>query len=59
MDVSYHALEIAKNKLDFDNMNDKVKERIKLIQSSLMYQDKRLKGFDAATCIWVQVTIIG
>ena len=53
MDVSHRALERAQERLRFDRMPSKVKERVKLIHGSLTYRDKRLAGFDAATAIEV------
>jgi 3' terminal RNA ribose 2'-O-methyltransferase Hen1 len=53
MDVSYRSLEIAAERLHFDTLPPKQKERIKLIQGSLMYHDKRLTGFDAAAVVEV------
>jgi 3' terminal RNA ribose 2'-O-methyltransferase Hen1 len=53
MDVSYRSLEVAAERLHFDTMPPKQKERIKLIQGSLMYRDKRLSGFDAAAVVEV------
>ncbi len=53
VDVSYRALEVAKSKLRYEQMSDRQKERIKLIQGSLTYRDKRMSGYDAATCIEV------
>lgn len=53
MDVSYRSLEIAAERLHLDTMPPKLKERIKLIQGSLMYRDKRLSGFDAAAVVEV------
>lgn len=53
MDVSHRALERAQDRLRFDRMPSKLRERIKLIQGSLTYRDKRLSGFDAATVIEV------
>jgi len=53
MDVSYRSLEIAAERLHFDTLPPKQKERIKLIQGSLMYRDKRLAGFDAAAVVEV------
>lgn len=46
MDVSSRALAVAAKRL---RQNDAVE----LFQGSLTYKDKRLKGFDAATCIEV------
>src|SRR6202035_3341535 len=40
-------------RLHFDTLPPKQKERIKLIQGSLMYRDKRLAGFDAAAVVEV------
>ena len=51
MDVSYRSLEIAQRRLYFDRMPPKQRERIELIQGSLMYRDHRLAGFDAAAVV--------
>jgi 3' terminal RNA ribose 2'-O-methyltransferase Hen1 len=53
MDVSYRSLEIAADRLHLDTLPPKQKERIKLIQGSLMYRDKRMSGFDAAAVVEV------
>jgi 3' terminal RNA ribose 2'-O-methyltransferase Hen1 len=53
MDVSYRTLEIASDRLHMDELPTKQKERIKLVQGSLMYRDKRLAGFDAAAVVEV------
>jgi 3' terminal RNA ribose 2'-O-methyltransferase Hen1 len=53
MDVSYRSLEIASERLHMDTMPTKQKERVKLIQGSLMYRDKRLAGFDSAAVVEV------
>ena len=53
MDVSHRALEIAQDRLHLDRLPPKQKERVKLIQGSLTYRDKRLTGYDAATVIEV------
>jgi 3' terminal RNA ribose 2'-O-methyltransferase Hen1 len=53
MDVSHRSLEIASERLHFETMPPKQKERIRLFQGSLMYRDKRLAGFDAATVVEV------
>jgi 3' terminal RNA ribose 2'-O-methyltransferase Hen1 len=53
MDVSFQSLEIARDRLKLDRMPDKQKERIKLIQGSLLYRDKRLTGYDAAAIVEV------
>jgi 3' terminal RNA ribose 2'-O-methyltransferase Hen1 len=53
LDVSHRSLEKAHQRLHMDRMPDRQKERIKLIQGSLMYKDARMSGYDAATCIEV------
>ncbi len=53
MDVSYNILLKAKEKLHFDEMSPRQKERINLFQGSLTYRDKRLEGFDAAAVVEV------
>lgn len=53
MDVSYRALEIAKDRLRLDRLPSLQKERIQLMHGSLMYRDKRLAGFEAAAVVEV------
>ncbi|HET9318874.1 MAG TPA: 3' terminal RNA ribose 2'-O-methyltransferase Hen1 [Bryobacteraceae bacterium] len=53
MDVSWRSLETAHRRLYIDQMPDAQRKRIELIHGSLMYRDKRLEGFDAATVIEV------
>ena len=53
MDVSYRSLEIASERLRLDRMPAKQQVRLKLIHGSLMYRDKRLAGYDAATVVEV------
>jgi 3' terminal RNA ribose 2'-O-methyltransferase Hen1 len=53
MDVSHRALEIARSRLNLDRLPPTQKERIRLIQGSLMYRDKRLADFDAASVVEV------
>ena len=53
MDVSYRALEIAARRLHLDRLPERQRARIKLIQGSLMYRDRRLAGFDAAAVVEV------
>lgn len=53
MDVSYRSLEIASRNLHLDRMPAKQRERLKLMHGSLMYRDKRLAGYDAATVVEV------
>ena len=53
MDVSFRSLEIASQRLKLDRMPPKQRERLKLFHGSLMYRDKRLAGYDAATVVEV------
>ena len=53
MDVSHNSLKFAQQRLHYDRLPDKQKERINLFQGSLCYKDKRLEGYDAAAVIEV------
>jgi 3' terminal RNA ribose 2'-O-methyltransferase Hen1 len=53
VDVSHRALEIASQRLRFDDLPRVQKERICLLHGSLTYRDKRLAGYDAATVVEV------
>jgi 3' terminal RNA ribose 2'-O-methyltransferase Hen1 len=53
VDVSYRELEKAMQRLDYDSLPPRQKERIKLTQGALTYRDDRLKGFDAAAVVEV------
>lgn len=53
MDVSYRSLETAKERLRLDELPDKQRGRISLIQGSLTYRDQRLSGFEAAAIVEV------
>ncbi|MFC6644666.1 3' terminal RNA ribose 2'-O-methyltransferase Hen1 [Granulicella cerasi] len=53
MDVSYRSLEKAKELLRLENMPERQRQRIELIQGSLTYRDRRLSGFDAAAIVEV------
>ena len=53
MDVSHRALKIAQERLHYDRLPDKQKERLHFFQGSLGYRDKRLAGYDAAAVIEV------
>lgn len=53
MDVSHRALEVASRRLRMDRMPPMQRERIELIQGSLIYRDERLAGFDAAAVVEV------
>ena len=48
MDVSLRSLDVAESRLKLDRLPDRQRERIRLVQGSLMYRDERLAGFDAA-----------
>ena len=53
MDVSYRALEVAQDKLRLDRLPPMQRERITLIQGSLIYRDARLSGYDVAAVVEV------
>lgn len=48
VDVSVRALTVAARRLRLERMGERQAERVKLLQGSLTYTDKRLKGYDAA-----------
>ena len=53
MDVSYRSLRIAHRRLRFEQMPPLQKQRIQMIQGSLIYRDKRLEGYDGAAVVEV------
>lgn len=53
MDVSIRALKVAAERLRLDRLPPMKRQRIDLLHGSLMYRDRRLEGFDAATCVEV------
>jgi 3' terminal RNA ribose 2'-O-methyltransferase Hen1 len=53
IDVSPRVLEKAALRLRFETLAPRKRERIKLLQGSLMYRDARLAGFDAAAVVEV------
>ncbi len=53
LDVSVRCLEIASARLKLEQLSDSQASRIKLIHGSLMYRDKRLEGYDAASVVEV------
>jgi 3' terminal RNA ribose 2'-O-methyltransferase Hen1 len=53
LDVSHRALQIAHERLKLEQMPTRQRERLTLIQGSLMYRDSRLAGYDAATVVEV------
>ncbi|GAB6901493.1 3' terminal RNA ribose 2'-O-methyltransferase Hen1 [Kineosporia succinea] len=48
VDVSHRALQTAVRRLRLEQQSDRVRERITLRQSSLVYADASLSGYDAA-----------
>lgn len=53
MDISYRELMKCKERLYWEEMSPRQKERIDLFQGALTYKDKRLEGFDAAAIVEV------
>jgi 3' terminal RNA ribose 2'-O-methyltransferase Hen1 len=53
IDVSPRVLDRASDRLKLETMAPRKRERIKLLQGSLMYRDARLSGFDAAAVVEV------
>jgi 3' terminal RNA ribose 2'-O-methyltransferase Hen1 len=53
MDVSWRSIEIASDRLKLNQLAERQRARIQLVQGSLMYRDERLKGFDAAAVVEV------
>ena len=53
MDVSYRELVKAKERLYWEDMSPRQKERITLFQGALHYRDKRLNGYDVAVLVEV------
>ncbi len=53
IDVSYNELLKAKDRMHWDRMPDKKRERVELVQGSLQYCDERTLDFDAAAIIEV------
>ncbi|MFD5818448.1 3' terminal RNA ribose 2'-O-methyltransferase Hen1 [Streptomyces sp. NPDC127038] len=48
VDVSIRALTVASRRLKLDRMGERQAARVQLLQGSLAYTDRRLKGYDAA-----------
>jgi 3' terminal RNA ribose 2'-O-methyltransferase Hen1 len=53
VDVSARALEQAARRLRLERRADHERERVRLFQSSLVYRDERLAGYDAAVLMEV------
>lgn len=52
-DVSDRALRRAEQRLQLDRLPERQRARIRLLQSSLSYRDRRLSGYDAAVLMEV------
>ncbi|MFD5145934.1 3' terminal RNA ribose 2'-O-methyltransferase Hen1 [Streptomyces sp. NPDC058401] len=48
VDVSVRALNVAAKRLRLERMGERQSSRVRLVQGSLAYTDKRLTGYDAA-----------
>nr|MCQ3808529.1 methyltransferase domain-containing protein [Acidimicrobiia bacterium] len=53
VDVSVGALERAERCLRLDEMSERRREQVSLVQGALTYTDERLRGFDVATVVEV------
>jgi 3' terminal RNA ribose 2'-O-methyltransferase Hen1 len=53
VDVSCRALEMARDRLHWDRLPPAQQERVRLLQGSLTYRDRRLAGYDAAAVVEV------
>ena len=53
VDASMGALKRAGKRLRLDQMSERRRERIQLLQGALTYTDSRLRGFDVATVVEV------
>lgn len=53
VDVSPRCLEIAAKRLKLEHASERKRQKITLLQSSLVYRDERLTGYDVATLIEV------
>jgi 3' terminal RNA ribose 2'-O-methyltransferase Hen1 len=53
LDVSVQSLQRAMQRLGYDRLPSMQKDRITLLHGSLMYRDKRLESFDAASVVEV------
>jgi 3' terminal RNA ribose 2'-O-methyltransferase Hen1 len=52
-DVSNRALSAAEERLHFRDFSDRQRERVRLVQSSVTYQDDRIRGLDAVVLMEV------
>ena len=51
VDVSVRALEAAARRLRLDRMQQRQRRRIKLLQGTMSYRDRRMQGFDAVAVV--------
>jgi len=51
VDVSVRALEAAARRLRLDRMPERQRRRIKLLQGTMTYRDRRIEGFDAVAVV--------
>jgi len=52
-DVSFTALERAKDKMKIDRLHEALQNKLELFQGSLTYRDKRFEGFNCACVVEV------
>jgi 3' terminal RNA ribose 2'-O-methyltransferase Hen1 len=53
VDVAMRPLEIAAERLHLDRLPEAKRQRVRLLQGSLTYRDRRLEGYDAAAVVEV------
>ena len=53
MDVSHRALQMAAKRLKLEELPERQRSRIQLLQGSLTYRDSRIAGFEAAAIVEV------
>jgi 3' terminal RNA ribose 2'-O-methyltransferase Hen1 len=53
LDVSVRSLEIARDRLNLEQLPTAQRERVQLLHGALTYRDSRLAGFDAAAVVEV------
>lgn len=53
VDVTLRSLEKVRARLRWDQLADKLKEKLKLVHGSVTYRDKELEGYDAAALVEV------
>ena len=51
VDVSVRALETASRRLRLDRMPERQRRRVKLLQGTMTYRDRRIEGFDALAVV--------